>query len=368
MKILYCITSSSWGGAQLHVYELCKYERRRGNEIVFIVGNQGLLLEKIRSLPGIKVIVVPNLKRSISPLNDIKATIELRRIFIREHPDIIHLHSSKAGTLGRIAARGLNAKVVFTVHGWSFTEGISSKFNKRIFRFIERYVARFTDLFICVSEYDRKLGFKYHVLNKKIPTKVIHNGAPTIASEKINYSIHTPLKFIMIARFSPQKDQEILIKAVSRLPRNSFFLTFVGDGETLSRCQSLVKELGLTKQVNFVGFKKDISSYLVENDVYILTTHYEGLPISVIEAMSYGLPVIVSDVGGDNELVISGKNGFLIHNQKELERSLDHFIHNPELIKKMGEASLSLFFRQFTLQKQLQNTHDIYQELLNKAY
>ena len=366
MKILYCITSSSWGGAQLHVYELCRYERQRGNEIVFIVGNQGLLLEKIRLLPGKKVIVVPSLKRSISPLNDIKATIELRRIFIREHPDIIHLHSSKAGTLGRIAARGLNAKVVFTVHGWAFTEGISSKFNKRIFRFIECYVARFTDLFICVSDYDRQLGIKYHVLNKKIPVRTIHNGAPTITSEKINYSVHTPIKFIMIARFSPQKDQEILIKAVSKLPRNSFFLTFVGDGETLSRCQSLVKELGLAKQVNFVGFKKDISSYLVENDVYILTTHYEGLPISVIEAMSYGLPVIVSDVGGDNELVISGKNGFLIHSQKELERSLDHFIHTPELIKKMGKNSLSLFLKQFTLQKQLLDTHNLYQKLLDK--
>ncbi len=366
MKILYCITSSSWGGAQLHVYELCKYEYQQGNEVVFVVGTQGLLAKKVRSLPGVKVIILPSLKRNISLLDDIRATIKLRKIFIQEQPDIIHLHSSKAGTLGRLASRGLKAKVIFTVHGWAFTEGIPSKLNKILFKSIEKYVARFTDQFICVSEYDRQLGFKYHVLTKKTPVTVIHNGAPAVSKNKINHSVHTPVRLVMIARFSYQKDQESLIKAISKLPRNSFFLTFVGDGETLSTCQSLVKKLNLTKQVKFIGFREDISSYLIKNDIYLLTTHYEGLPISVIEAMSYGLPVIVSDVGGDSELVVSGKNGFLVHNVAELRTILYDLINDPVQIKNMGKNSLALFLKKFTLLKQLQDTHKLYQSLSNK--
>ncbi|URL83308.1 glycosyltransferase [Limosilactobacillus fermentum] len=126
----------------------------------------------------------------------------------------------------------------------------------------------------------------------------------------------------MIARFSPQKDQETLIKAVTKLPKDSYKLTFVGDGETLQTNKELVSKYGLNHNIKFVGFKDDISDELINNDVYILSTHYEGLPISIIEAMSYGLPIIASDIGGNNELIKNKENGFLVHNVEELAKSL----------------------------------------------
>ena len=126
MKILYCITSASWGGAQLHVLELCADQLKRGNEVIFIVGNEGPLLDKVKKLKGLKIIFLPSLVREINPINDMKAIIELRKIIKKESPDIIHLHSSKAGVVGRIAAIGLRkrVKVIFTVHGWAFTDGV----------------------------------------------------------------------------------------------------------------------------------------------------------------------------------------------------------------------------------------------------
>lgn len=368
MKILYCITSSSWGGAQLHVLELCADQLARGNEVTFIVGNKGPLLDKVKQLKGVKTILLPSLVREISPVNDIKAIVELRRIIKEESPDIVHLHSSKAGVIGRLSSIGLRkkSKVIFTVHGWAFTDGVSSRLKKSLYRIIEKSVRHFTDLFICVSYYDKKIGRRDKVLDSTSNVKVIHNGSTTPSEQSINYSVHTPLRLVMIARFSPQKDQETLIKAVTKLPKDSYKLTFVGDGETLQTNKELVSKYGLNHNIKFVGFKDDISNELINNDVYILSTHYEGLPISIIEAMSYGLPIIASDIGGNNELIKNKENGFLVHNVEELAKSLLFFINNPNEIKKMGKESFSLYKSEFDLESRLEEINKVYNTLLSE--
>lgn len=326
MKILYCITSSSWGGAQLHVLELCADQLARGNEVTFIVGNKGPLLDKVKQLKGVKVILLPSLVREISPTNDIKAIVELRKIIKNESPDIVHLHSSKAGVIGRLSSIGLRkkSKVIFTVHGWAFTDGISSRLKKSLYRIVEKSVRRLTDLFICVSYYDEKIGKRDKVLDAKTNVKVIHNGSTTPSEQSINYSVHEPLRLVMVARFSPQKDQETLINAVTKLPKDSYKLTFVGDGETLQTNKELVSKYGLNRNVKFAGFKDDISDELINNDVYILSTHYEGLPISIIEAMSYGLPILATNVGGNSEMLKNNINGFLFTSKDELADKLNY--------------------------------------------
>ncbi|OTA73503.1 hypothetical protein BHL79_08405, partial [Limosilactobacillus reuteri] len=351
MKILYCITSSSWGGAQLHVLELCADQLARGNEVTFIVGNKGPLLDKVKQLKGVKVILLPSLVREISPTNDIKAIVELRKIIRSESPDIVHLHSSKAGVIGRIAAIGLRkrVKVIFTVHGWAFTDGVSSTLKKHLYRKIEKSVARFTDLFICVSNYDAKIGIRDGVLNNKSNVVVIHNGSPLPQQNEVNYSIHSPIRLVMIARFSHQKDQKTLINAVAKLPKSDYRLTFVGDGETLNTNKKIVSNLNLNKNIKFVGFKDDVSKELIENDVYILSTHYEGLPISIIEAMSYGLPILATDVGGNSEMVINNINGFLFSSEEQLVDKLKYIIKNKNLIKKWGQESFNIFTREYSL-------------------
>lgn len=365
MKILYCITSASWGGAQLHVLELCADQLKRGNEVIFIVGNEGPLLDKVKKLKGLKIIFLPSLVREINPINDMKAIIELRKIIKKESPDIIHLHSSKAGVVGRIAAIGLRkrVKVIFTVHGWAFTDGVSSTLKKHLYRKIEKSVARFTDLFICVSNYDAKIGKRDGVLNNKSNVVVIHNGSPLPQQNAVNYSIHSPIRLVMIARFSHQKDQKTLINAVAKLPKSDYRLTFVGDGETLNTNKKIVSNLNLNKNIKFVGFKDDVSKELIENDVYILSTHYEGLPISIIEAMSYGLPILATDVGGNSEMVINNINGFLFSSEEQLVDKLKYIIKNKNLIKKWGQESFNIFTREYSLSNCLNKINDAYLEL-----
>lgn len=363
MKILYCITSSFWGGAQLHVLELCKDQVNRGNEVVFVVGNEGPLLDKVKKIPQVKIVVLKSLHREVSPLNDIRAVFELRGLIKKEKPDIVHFHSSKAGTVGRLANIGLKSKSIFTVHGWAFTDGISSRFKKNVFRLIEKLVAPFSDLIICVSEYDFKIGIRDKVINQD-KAVVIHNGVPNPKNfNTSDKTIHNPIRLVMTARFSPQKDQKNLINAVSNLNKNDFKLIFVGDGETLSQNKKLVEELGLQDNVDFVGFKKDVTPYLKNSDIYILSTNYEGLPISIIEAMSYALPIIAIDVGGNSELVIN--NGYLVHNKGELIDALNILINNTNLIKKFGIESYKLFKNEYLLQKCMDKTNEQYEKLLD---
>ena len=367
MKILYCITSSSWGGAQLHVLELCADQLARGNEVTFIVGNKGPLLDKVKQLKGVKVILLPSLVREISPTNDIKAIVELRKIIKSESPDIVHLHSSKAGVIGRVSSIGLRKKikVIFTVHGWAFTDGVSSRLKKSLYRIIEKSVRHFTDLFICVSYYDEKIGKRDKVLDSTSNVKVIHNGSTTPSEQSINYSVHMPLRLVMIARFSPQKDQETLINAVTKLPKDSYKLTFVGDGETLQTNKELVSKYGLNHNIKFAGFKDDISDELINNDVYILSTHYEGLPISIIEAMSYGLPILATNVGGNSEMLENNINGFLFTSKDELAEKLNYLINNPETVKKVGQESYRIFSDEYSLSQCLTKINNSYLELLD---
>lgn len=368
-KILYFITTSEWGGASRYVYELCRYEKEKGNKIYLVVGTKGELSNKVKRL-GIRVFIISSVKRNISPINDFKSILTLRKLIKKINPDIIHLNSSKAGAIGRLACKSIKdtkAKVVFTVHGWAFTDGISSKLKKFLFRNIERMLSSLTDLFICVSNYDKKIGKRDKVLSCKSNVVVIHNGSERPQPSSINHSFHYPIRLVMVARFSEQKDQESLIKAVNELSKNTYFLTFVGTGKTLEKNKKLVSDLKLNNNIKFVGFKKDVSDILISSDVFILATHYEGLPISIIEAMSYGLPVIASDVGGNNELVQNASNGYLVNNIEEMRKAISYLISNSLEVKRMGSNSLKQYIKNFTLQKSMELTDSQYDLLVKNA-
>lgn len=366
MKILYFITTSNWGGASRHVYDLCKYQKSIGNKVYLAVGSKGQLFKEVKQLQ-IPIFVLQSVQRNISPINDIKSVILFRMLVKKLKPDIVHLHSSKAGILGRMACTGIkNIKVVFTVHGWAFTDGVPSKAKKFIYRNIERFVSPLTDLFICVSKFDKSIGLRDRVLKRKSNVVVIHNGSSKPSKDLVNFSVRNPVRLVMIARFSNQKDQETLIRAIINLPKDAYKLTFVGDGNNLERCKKLVLKYNLTDNVSFVGFSMDIPKFLIENDVFIMTSHYEGLPIGIIEAMSYGLPIVASNVGGNSELVINDKNGYLIDdkNSNQLNKYLQKLLNNTDLIKKMGNESYKLFLKEFTLSDNLNKINQNYERLI----
>lgn len=363
MKILYCITRSTWGGAQENIWELIKNQVKLNNEATLVVGNDGDLAKKVReNLPKVRVIILSSLQRSINPVKDTKAVHQLRRIIKEVKPDIVHLHSSKAGVIGRLACVNLNCKVLFTVHGWSFTDGIASKKKKMIFRLIERSLEPLTDKYICVSKYDYNIGIRDGVIRHPKKACVVYNGVNYEEKKQKSEVTQYPIKFIMTARFSEQKDQIGLIKAFK--DTKDCRLTFVGDGPTMMKAKKLVLQNHLEDRINFVGFQKNVDKFLSKNDVFILSTHYEGLPISIIEAMSHAMPVIASNVGGNSELVINNENGFLTNNISTLKEAIMYFVKNPEKIHPMGKQSLKIYVNNFILNNFLNKTQGIYDELI----
>lgn len=176
MKIVYVITQATWGGAQAHLYSLIERQVKIGNTVTLISGIEGRLSDQIKkNLPQVKLVIISNLVRQVSLINDFKAIRALRKLLKRLKPDILHLHLSKAGMVGRLAALGLSMKVVFTVHGWGFTPGVSKK-QQLLIKLVEKTLRPLTTYYICVSRFDYQLGVENGIINESHPGVVIYNG------------------------------------------------------------------------------------------------------------------------------------------------------------------------------------------------
>ncbi|WP_409344186.1 glycosyltransferase family 4 protein [Paenibacillus sp. MBLB4367] len=362
MKILYAITKAEWGGAQVHVFDLIMHAVQNKHECVLVSGEEGELVERVRGL-GVKVVILETLVREIRIVKDIKAIMGFIGIIKNERPHIVHVHSSKAGIIGRLSCKLTEVPVIFTAHGWAFTEGVS-RFRKKMFRLVERICANISTKIICVSDFDRKLALKNNVGNeKKLIT--IHNGVKN-EDFLLEGKPDNLVRIIMVARFSSPKDYKTLLLALPKLS-GTFKVLLVGDGELLEQTQEIVYELNLENVVEFLGMRKDVKQLLKNCDIFVLTSNYEGLPISIIEAMGSSLPVVASNVGGVNELVIENYNGFLVGRGDTIKvaESLQKLLDNKILREEMGQASYKRYNEMFTLEKMLSKTFSQYDIVFN---
>lgn len=362
MKILYVITLANWGGAQAQLFDLVKYANEEGHESVVVVGEHGELVERLQEI-GVKVIVASNLKREIHVKSDLMCVRELVKLIKIEKPDIVHTHSSKAGIVGRIAAKLTNTPNVFTAHGWAFTEGVDEK-KRKLYIFIERLVSKITNQIICVSNYDRNLALQNKVGDSR-KNITIHNGVREQKNRNIVKNSTNVLKIIMVARFSPPKDYEMLIKSLMNV-KGDFEAYFVGGGELLPSMQMLAANCNMDSKIKFLGERNDVDQLLSNSDIFVLTSNYEGLPISIIEAMSKSLPVIATNVGGVNELVDEGKTGYLIRRKdiNGLTKKLQLLIDDENKRNEMGIEGYQKFKQEFTLATMLNHTFNVYNDVL----
>lgn len=367
ISILYIITRSDvLGGASIHLLELAKGMIGQGHQVHILVGGAGALTEELQR-NHIDFSSLKHLKREISLTHDALGFWEIKKYLKQLNPDIVHCHSSKAGLLGRLAAKSLNLPVVFTAHGWAFTDGISPK-KQYIYSTLERFLARISDHIITVSEYDRQHGFKYQVGTSEL-VQTIHNGVPdirTVPIEKIEPE--SIVKLIMVARFEDPKDQYFLIQALSKLPKYlNWQIDFLGEGPNLEKCQELASKEQLDSKIIFHGQSFKVKEFLNEADIFVLISNYEGFPLTILEAMSTSLPIVASDVGGVNESV-SSENGYLIPKGEIdcLVQALTELIVNTNLRQKLGNNSRYLYETQFSFNTMLQKTLDVYTQVLAK--
>lgn len=363
MKLVQVVTrSDNIGGSQVHVRDLAVELQNRGCSVCVLVGGEGPFLEEIKEC-GIPVQTIHHLVRAIHPYHDWCAFLEICRALRCLQPDLVATHTSKAGWIGRMAARSLGIPVLFTAHGWSFIQ-VAPGVMKKIYILAEKIAANLSSRVITVSEYDRIFCLKHHMVS---PDKVItiHNGIPDIPYIIPNQVTYSP-RFIMTARLEKPKNHKFLLRALSSLTNENWRLDLLGEGPLRTEIEQRISGLHLTSKVRLLGARRDVPKLLCKAQGFILLSDMEGLPISILEAMRAGLPIIASDVGGVAETVEDGVNGFLIPhgNLEVLIDRLKILISNQELRQKMGLASRGKYEKQFSLTEMVDKTLGAYSEIL----
>ena len=367
LKLVYIITKASpIGGAQIHVRDLAAAVAARGHAPTVLTSGSGTFIDDLRAL-GIPVVVLRHLTAPIRPLEDLRALREIHAALADLRPDLIAAHSSKAGILARLAARRLRVPVVFTVHGWAFTPGVPA-LDAAVYRRVERLVGPLASRIIAVSEYDRRLGLEARVAP---PDRLVtvHNGMADVPPELRADPGRSPARLVMVARYGAQKDHPTLLRALASLRQYPWELDLIGDGPLLGETEALARELGLADRVHLLGQRSDVDRRLAAAQISLLITNWEGFPLSILEAMRAGLPVVASDVGGVAESVRDGESGFLVArgDVEELRIRIERLLMDPDLRRRLGASGRERFLRDFTLETAVAKTLDVYRDTLAAA-
>lgn len=364
MKLVYVITrSDSIGGAHVHVRDLCLALLRHGHDVTVLVGGSGPFCDELR-VRHIPFLSIDSLVRELNPRRDIAATKNLFRVLGKLNPDLVATHSSKAGWIGRIVARMLRIPVTFTAHGWAFTEGVSPK-AARLYRLAERCTGFLADRVIAVSRYDRELAIRNRIVP---PNKIltIHNGIPDIPVTALADPERHPPRLVMVARFEAPKDHRTVVEALARLTDRDWTLDLIGDGPLRRETEQLVARLGLGSRIRFLGVRKDVHQQLAQAQVFVLISNWEGFPLSILEAMRAGLPVVASNVGGVSEAVFHGETGFTVPRGDimTLRKYLEELITRPHLRLALGRRGRQVFEERFRFERMLDKTLNVYYQVL----
>lgn len=361
MRIVYIITRmDEFGGPQIHIRDFSMMLRQYGHDVHVIAGSEGQITDFLTA-NGVPCYIVPEMTRAISLSREPRAVMKVYKLLKQIRPDIVSCHSSKAGVVGRLAAWFAGLPVIFTVHGWAFTENVRP-LPRRIYQVIEWIMGRFCNRLITVSEYDRQLGLAAHIA---APSKIttVHNGMPDYPRNR-PANPGTACRLIMVARFAEQKDHKLLIDALSDIRDLDWTLDLAGNGDTTPVFEQ-VQRLGLMDKIRILGQRADIGDLLNASDLFLLITHWEGFPRSIVEAMRSGLPTIATAVAGIPESVVDGQTGLLVPHgdRRAVADAIAKLIADPALMAQMGQNARKRYDDFFTFQAMFNKTTAIYTEL-----
>ncbi len=320
---------------------------------------------------------VNELIREIHPVLDSKAFMQIYKILKRVHPDIVHCHSSKAGVVGRLAARCLGVnRIFYTPHAYAAQNRTLSDRKKKLYLLAEKWLERFaTTAVLNVSEGERTFALE-NGIGTESKLRVLYNSVePALVKEEEKQSIKEAIagefglssnKIVIgtVARLYTQKNPFEFLEIAKRVcDKNSdAVFAWIGEGEFLESAREWVKERELVDRILFLGHRKGIEKYHMWFDIYLTSALYEGLPYTLIEALSASTPIVASDVIGNNELVIHEKTGYL-YSLGECDKAvmyLQKLIETPTLREEMGNEGHALFKEKFDLDKMIQQYVELY--------
>ena len=378
--VVHIITKLELGGAQQNtLFTVANLECRK-YEPVLISGTEGILVEDAKKLKDVKVYLVPELVREIRPFRDVISFLKIRRILKELKKPfsniIVHTHSSKAGILGRWAARvaGINL-IIHSIHGYSFND-YQPSFLRAFYIFIERVTSLVTTRFIAVSKANIEKGIAERIFTKDKALLIRSGidirefqevkGERMKKKEELGTDARCPL-VAMIACFKTQKSPLDFVKIARIVSDNISEIRFllVGDGVLRSEIEELIKKLGMDGKILLLGWRNDIPEILSCIDVLVLTSLWEGLPRVFPQAMALGVPVVATEVDGAPEAIKNGINGYLLPPKdiNAMAEKVIYLIRHPEKAQEMGEKGKGLV-GEFDIWKMLAQQEELYTSLL----
>jgi len=367
-RVMYVIGQLGIGGAEKQLYYLVRgLDRNEYEPLVVSLSGGGYWAMALRA-EGFEVVELER-KKNV----ELARLLRLRLVMRRFRPMIVHTYLSSANSYGRIAALLCRVPIVLASERSYFLP------SSRMMRFMDSELSRFTDAIICNTAANAQFLSREHRLHCEIIT--IQNGIfspPQNANNRNELRALfglEPGEFVVgtIGNLTPPKNHYFFLKVAQRLLKHKDLydrvrFIIIGGGPLEAKMRALASDLGVAARVVFAGQRENASAYLPAFDIFIMTSHYEGLSNAIMEAMLCDLPCVVTDVGGNRELVAEGETGYLVEpgNVTAFTDRIVQLLENPGLRREMGVRGAKRIMNEFSLERMVDQTRWKYEELIER--
>lgn len=356
------ICSGMRGGPEVIVAQLANAQYNAGHSVSVVYSSKRDDVEKFKHLfPANTEYFAWDVERSVG-IKDFRAIKALRAILIRTAPDIVHMHCSKAGGLGRIAIRQLGIPFIYSPHGLAYLQSNIRWWERLVYFLAEWLLARLVDGPVVASSRGEQVALR-HVYSR---APLIENGLD--ANRIVEIAGLSPpirpktdrLRIVTVGRIEPQKAPDLVVEIAKKLPADWEWL-WVGDGEL----RSILEQCN---RIELLGWqpREAVLATVQTADVFLLASRWEGMPFSLLEAMALGLPCVVSNVPGNKDLVESGINGYVCNTTEEYVKALSRIAENSDLRRRLGEGAQYAIQNVFSLRIALGKWAKLYDVIRSK--
>jgi glycosyltransferase involved in cell wall biosynthesis len=383
IRVMRIISRMNIGGPATHVVLLNAGLDRRGYDCLLVTGSEGANEGSLRDLAlssDLRLAMIPELGREIAPWSDFVTVVKLYRLMRRERPHVVHTHTAKAGFVGRIAARLAGVPVVLhTFHGHVF-HGYFSPAKTQLFLLIERLGARLSTRIITISPRLREEIAQFGVTgSERIEVIPLGFELEMFASQPrgagdFRRSLGLPAAATLVGavgRLVPIKNIPLLLEAVAlaRQEDPDIRVVLIGDGSLREELEVEAEALGLGQAVIFTGWRHDLASVYADLDAVVISSHNEGTPASLIEAMATGCPVVSTRVGGVPDLIADGETGRLVPpgEREALAAALLELFREQERTARMAELAQRQVLERHQARRLVADVDRLYRQLLTAA-
>lgn len=365
LRIAHFIDTRTYGGAESLIVDFCRRTLESGDTFIALHFGENKLVDKLAEL-GVQQLVLPNEKyyKSIKTLP--LFSISLRRILRDLNVDILHSHLFGPVCAGALSCWKTNIRHIGTLHdSYTITEKPSRakllKLAAKLGTHIVSVSSTIENEFLNVTDIDKNRISVIHNGTKK--PAAISNNEKLEMKRILGISANDSV-VISIGRLTPIKGYDLLLKVWKNISaKRKAKLLIVGEGPERGKLEKLCEELRITDTVFFTGFREDISNLLYISNIFALSSHSEGLSFSILEAVAHGLPCVVSDVGGNSEIVLDGINGFVVEagNIEKFTQSIEMILSDSNCAEKLSRNSVKIALDEFNEDKMFMQYWKLYE-------